>query len=467
MIMAHDHSHSHGDGHNHLHGHGHSSHSKEESKKQTKSQDAELLAISRRLLVASILCSLFFLVEAIGGYLAHSLAILSDAAHLFSDLTAFIVALAANHLAQQPSTAYHTFGLRRSESLAALFSMVTLAFACSGLGIESVRRLWGMVGIMMEEEKETQSETDSMFRGIYEVDGKLMSLIAGIGVIVNVLLAFILGEHHVHLPGGGGHDHSHDHGGGCDGGHSHGHKHSAEGKSHDHEHGHSTKSSHDHSHNHGESSKDCHEHGHHHKTENDPLLGTKATSSSDHPKKKKKNVNLHAVYLHVLGDLLQSVVVFITGLFLWWKPEWALLDPILTLVFSVFVLASTIPVIKQSILVLMEGVPEHLAWHDIHDALEKVHGVINIHDLHVWYISDGVPSLSVHVMMDPDKTTVRDAIQAIVCTCQEEFDIAHVTAQVQPVGQDETACVSCSVGHCSSNCASRPSSSFSPPKLNV
>jgi len=135
--------------------------------------------VLKRLKIATVLCVIFFVVEVIGGYLADSIAILSDAAHLFSDLASFAVAIVANYLASLPSTSQHTFGLKRTESLAALFSMITLALVCVWLGGEACLRFYDMVfrpEIAMEK---------------YSTDGKLMSLIATIGVLVNVALAFV------------------------------------------------------------------------------------------------------------------------------------------------------------------------------------------------------------------------------------------------------------------------------------
>ncbi|KAL3927737.1 MAG: hypothetical protein SGBAC_012962, partial [Bacillariaceae sp.] len=136
--------------------------------------------VLNRLLIATGLCSFFLIVEVVGGILAGSLAVLSDAAHLFADLAGFAVAIAATFLASMPATKAHTYGLKRSESLAALFSMTSLAFVTVTLACEAVRRL-----ITPEQEP---------------VDGKLMVVIASIGVVVNIALAFVLGENHVHLP---------------------------------------------------------------------------------------------------------------------------------------------------------------------------------------------------------------------------------------------------------------------------
>ena len=137
----------------------------------------------RRLKTASLLCAAFMLVEVVGGLLAGSLAVLSDAAHLAADLSAFVVAISGSHIASLPASTTHTFGLKRTESLAALFSMVSLAILSLGLAVEAIRRMW------------------SLHNGgdVARVDGKLMSSIAFIGVIVNVILAYVLGESNVLL----------------------------------------------------------------------------------------------------------------------------------------------------------------------------------------------------------------------------------------------------------------------------
>ena len=101
--------------------------------------------VLRQLKIATALCMVFLVVEVIGGLLSSSLAILSDAAHLFADLAAFAVAIVAHYLASLPSTSTHTYGLKRTESLAALFSMLSLVVVCAGLALEALRRLYEIV----------------------------------------------------------------------------------------------------------------------------------------------------------------------------------------------------------------------------------------------------------------------------------------------------------------------------------
>mmetsp|Transcript_21941 Transcript_21941/g.62485 ORF Transcript_21941/g.62485 Transcript_21941/m.62485 type:complete len:461 (-) Transcript_21941:7-1389(-) len=424
--------------------------------------------VLRRLYIATILCTCFLIVEAVGGWIAGSLAILSDAAHLFADVAGFAVAIAASYLAGLPATEQHTFGLKRSESLAALLSMISLAFASFGLAFEAIRRL--MFG--MEE----------------PINAKLMTLIAAIGVVVNLILAYVLGEDHIHLPGSHDHDHSHDHGHGCSGHgsthrssgendhHSHAHHNEAAAEacthtehdhgSHDHHHDHSPTvdtaaetHDHDHSHedhaepdceSHGHDHDDHHDHDHHHHDETDSLLkSNKSATEHYHSNEDEEhgaanakslvngNVNLSAAYLHVLGDLAQSVAVLIAGLIVWWKPEWQILDPIITLLFSILVMMSTLKVLRTSVAVLLEETPPSISWQRVFDGIASIDGVANVHDLHIWSISHGEPALTVHC-----RSVNPDAMSEIYKVCKQ-FGISHATIQVQA---DDGECITCRNG---------------------
>lgn len=431
--------------------------------------------VLRRLYQACFLCTCFIIVEVVGGLMAHSLAILSDAAHLFADLASFGVAIAASYLASMPATRQHTFGLKRSESLAALFSMVSLAFVSIGLGYEAVHRL--------------MDPPDEL------VEGKIMSGIASIGVLVNIALAIVLGENHVHLPGYD-HGHSHDHGDHHDG-HDHaGHgcgstttnggfrkkdsagyemlpsyqneSHTANGDHHSHEHQHAgaaaatcaDEEGHSHSHHDHSGSAtavvaaSADEDGHYH--DHNDHHGNHASNHHDHCElhasevpgpsaAEKRNVNLHAAYLHVMADLAQSVAVLIAGLVIWVRPDWHVIDPILTLLFALLVLYSTLGVVRSSISVLLEETPPSISWHQVYEAICRVPNVQDVHDLHIWSISHGQPTLSVHC-----QSTDPDALRQIRDHCLA-FGIQHATVQVQ---QSEGACVTCGdSSYCTSHLA--------------
>ena len=364
----------------------------------------------RRLKAASILCLLFIIVEVVGGLLSASLAVLSDAAHLFADLASFIVAIIAARLAQVPPNTSNTFGYHRAEVLAALYSMSCLWVVSLFLAIEAIRR--GYVFLTDEDAA--------------VVDGKIMSITAAIGVVVNISLAFILGgDHHHH---GHSHDHSHDHG------------HSSSHLNHnDHDHNH-TDHDDDH-HDHDEHHDHSHEHSHHNDNESQNLLANNnndeespTTYDSTNGTVEKKttsamddNLNLKAAYLHVLADLLQSFCVFFSGLVIWYNPQWQIFDPIVTILFCIIVMKSTYGVIFSSISLLMNDVPSTINWTSVYNAIEAIDGVSNVRDLHIWSISSESFSLSVHV----DAENVEDALFQVKSVCAR-FQILHTTIQIQP-----------------------------------
>jgi zinc transporter 2 len=368
----------------------------------------------RKLKTASLLCFTFFLVEVIGGILAGSLAVLSDAAHLAADLSAFLVAIIGSHIASRPACASYTFGLKRTESLAALFSMVCLVILSLGLTVEATHRIYIIVYLGGDE----------------PVDGKLMSSIAAIGVVVNLILAYVLGEDHAH-----GHD-DHD---------DHDHAHHDE-ESHDHAHHNDHNHAHHDDHDHEHHDEESHDHGHTHHGEVAALLSKngyrkdysqlKLDEEAKLEAAKKRNVNLNAAYIHVLADLAQSAVVLLAGLIIWWKPTWQLADPICTLIFSVMVCYSTMGVIRSSLSVLLEEVPPGVDWNEIFDSISAVKGVSNVHDLHIWSISHGKITLSVHATAD----NVEQAFSDITKVCHEK-KITHLTIQLQPAHMQD--CVTC------------------------
>jgi len=143
----------------------------------------------KKLIYATIFCLAFLILEAIGGWIAGSLAIITDAAHLLTDVSSFFVSIIANILASRPASDTLTFGLIRAEVLGALLSTVTIWVLTFWLVYEAIQRM-----------------IDWFDNKSHPVNGELMSIIAIIGLGVNIGLILILGHGHGH---GHGHDHSH------------------------------------------------------------------------------------------------------------------------------------------------------------------------------------------------------------------------------------------------------------------
>ncbi|KAI9189693.1 hypothetical protein H9P43_001126 [Blastocladiella emersonii ATCC 22665] len=195
------HAHSHGSGHAHAHGHPHHHHGHGHGHGAADPDSAA----TRKLWLASGLCFVFFIIELIGGILSQSLAIYADSFHLLSDLSGFLISLAAIYLARRKATKEHSFGFHRAEVLGAIISILLIWVVTAFLVVEAIDRL----------------------RNPLPINGRVMLGTAAMGLVVNLILIFALGH---------GHDHGHGHG------HSHGH----------------------HGHSHGDEEAGGHHHHHHH-----------------------------------------------------------------------------------------------------------------------------------------------------------------------------------------------------------
>lgn len=180
-----------------------------ESAGSLQKDDVERRQASRKLSKAVVLCVIFMAVEVAGGLYANSLAILTDAAHLLTDVAGFAISLFAIWASGWEATPLQTFGFSRLEILGSLGSILFIWLLTGILVYEAIKRL----------------ATNS----IGPIDGRLMFCIATVGFLVNLAMIYVLGVH------GHGHGHDHSHGHGHEDSHSHSSGHAHE----DHHHGHS------------------------------------------------------------------------------------------------------------------------------------------------------------------------------------------------------------------------------------
>lgn len=142
---------------------------------------------------------------------------------------------------------------------------------------------------------------------------------------------------------------------------------------------------------------------------------------------KEMNLNIRAAAVHIIGDIVQSIGVIIAALIIFLKPEWQIIDPICTFLFSVLVIFTTVPVSKDCLKVLMEASPHHIEARNIIKELLKLRGVKSVHDLHVWSLSKGKLSLSAHIISDNPLLALKCATEYI----KEKYRISHTTIQVE------------------------------------
>ena len=414
------------------------------------------------------------MIELVGGYLASSIAIYTDAAHLASDVIGFAISLTALRLSENMSTALYTFGWSRYEVLGTLLSIFVI---------------WAVTAWLVVE---------ATFRFIYpqEIQGQIMLGTAGIGLVFNIIQMKVLhsGEGHYHLGGEGcaGHDHDHDHAGHDDHHHHHGHG------AHDH--------SHHKSHKHHLAAKPsprkatlqkdllevvangppAEEVDHKslqlepysegdqqpHLSDTDSQLGaglrnrrrsnsylpkviskpfdkpyllatpTKSDSSgdscdddddlsfTDEPIKKESNLNLDSATIHIIGDIINSVGVICAATIIYFYPDLWYFDPVCTYVFSIIVMGTTVPVTKKCFQILLETTPEHIDLSKIEKAIFKLNKkqyenalITEIHDLHVWSISSNRTSLTCHIM-SPNPQKALSKVRKVI---ERKFHIYHST----------------------------------------
>eukprot|EP00123_Amoebidium_parasiticum_P013878 comp22204_c0_seq1/m.32661 comp22204_c0_seq1/g.32661 ORF comp22204_c0_seq1/g.32661 comp22204_c0_seq1/m.32661 type:complete len:408 (-) comp22204_c0_seq1:350-1573(-) len=331
-------------------------------------EERDRAVAKKRLIFASIICVLFMIGEVLGGYFSGSLAIMTDAAHMLSDFASFLISLFALWIAGRPPSRTMSFGYARAEILGAIMSVFLI---------------WVLTGVLVYEAIQRVITPEP-------VDGKIMFITAVAGLGANIIMAVALGHGHGHGVGGG-HGQSHSRPStrppspqerGADKGHGHGH----------------------------ESAKEKENHGHSH--------GGGA------------NVNVRAAFIHVLGDMVQSVGVIIASAIIWAKPHLTIVDPMCTFLFSVLVLFTTFTLLKDTVNVLMEGTPAGVDPTLLTRDLEAIPGVAKAHDVHIWSITVGKPASSIHLMLtaNPDRGNVLLAAQRLLC---EKYGIHHTTIQLE------------------------------------
>ncbi|KAG1963512.1 zinc transporter 2 [Pimephales promelas] len=331
-------------------------------KKAACDESREKLIAKKKLYIASIVCLVFMIGEVIGGYLAHSLAIMTDAAHLLTDFGSMMVSIFSLWISSRPPTKRMNFGWHRSEILGALVSVMSI---------------WIVTGVLVYLAIERIVKND------YEIEGSVMLVTSGCAVVVNIVMAYIL--HHSTT--------FHSHGSGY-------HKIDENGMS-------------------------PVGHGHSHS-----LLGNHG------------NTSVRAAFIHVLGDLLQSFGVMVAAIIIFFRPEYKIADPICTFLFSVFVLGTTITILRDVFRILMEGVPKGIEFNSVKEVLLSLKSVKAMHSLHLWALTIGQSLLSVHIAIEENadpQSVLKEATELL----QTKFGFYSTTIQVEPYCEDMIHCFQC------------------------
>ncbi|KPK87830.1 MAG: cobalt transporter [Bacteroides sp. SM23_62_1] len=152
-----------------------------------------------------------------------------------------------------------------------------------------------------------------------------------------------------------------------------------------------------------------------------------------------RNMNVRAAYLHLLGDTLSSVAVIIGGILIYFLQVWWV-DPLITILISLYILKETYRLLKESVNILMQSTPSNIDLELIKNEIEFLPEVMNIHHIHAWNLSENELHFEGHVDLTDDlrisnTDKIRHKIEKIL---SEKYHINHVTLQMEFGSCDNT-----------------------------
>ncbi len=141
------------------------------------------------------------------------------------------------------------------------------------------------------------------------------------------------------------------------------------------------------------------------------------------------SLNVRAAFLHVIADLLGSIGAIAAAVTIL-ATGWYAADAVAAALIAVLVLFSAWELVRESLDVLMEAVPEHIDVDRLRDEMEGVTGAVRVHDLHVWTLTTGHYALAAHAVIDSsaDGDAVLDQMRELLAS---RFDVRHVTIQLE------------------------------------
>jgi cobalt-zinc-cadmium efflux system protein len=145
------------------------------------------------------------------------------------------------------------------------------------------------------------------------------------------------------------------------------------------------------------------------------------------------DINIRAAFIHMLGDLLGAVGIIVGALVIR-ATGWYRVDPILSVIISVLIVWTAWGIVRDSLNILLEGLPKGLEFQRVTAALQAVEGVLDVHDLHIWSLGSNVHALSCHVLIeDMPPSQSQTVLGAINTVLGNRFHIHHTTVQFEHV----------------------------------
>jgi cobalt-zinc-cadmium efflux system protein len=147
-----------------------------------------------------------------------------------------------------------------------------------------------------------------------------------------------------------------------------------------------------------------------------------------------ESVNVRGAFLHLVGDALGSVGAIAAGVVVW-TTGWTPIDPIASVVIGLIILWGSVGLIRSTVNILLNATPPGIDYREVHSALAGLDHVEEVHDLHIWSITEQEPALSVHLRLVAecsDSSHWQRCLRHAQDMLREKFGITHSTLQVEP-----------------------------------
>lgn len=274
---------------------------------------------NKSLKIVFAITATYLVIEVVVGFISNSLALLSDAAHMLTDVGGQALALFAIWMSSKPRNNRKTYGYYRTEIFSALINAIVLIFISGYILYEAWQR----------------------FLEPPAVAGIPMLIVAVCGLIINLIAMKIL----------------------------------------------------------------------------------KAGS--------EESINIKGAFLEVVSDMLSSVAVIIAGIIIL-ATGWLYIDPIMSALIGLFILPRTYNLLKESVDILLEGVPKDVDYAAVEKFISEKPGVLSVHDLHIWTLTSGINALSGHIIMNAETNIleISEVTSAIKNELSTTFKITHTTIEV-------------------------------------
>jgi cobalt-zinc-cadmium efflux system protein len=277
---------------------------------------------SFRLGLSLALTAVFVMVEIAAGVFSNSLALLTDAAHNFTDVIALGLSWFAVRLATRPSSASRTYGYHRAGILVALINSTTLVVISLGIFYSAYQR----------------------FLSPPEVKSGVMIVVGLLAFVVNLVTALLVRQ------------------------------------------------------------------------------GS------------QEDLNLRSAYLHLLGDVLSTLGAVVAGVIIFFT-DWNWLDPLVSVFIGVLILWNAWGILRETVDILLESTPRDVDMAAMISDMSQVRGVLGVHDLHVWSITQSMRTMSAHILTDDISISAGTDIQSRLNEILSgRYNITHATLQLECVG---------------------------------